>query len=233
MNQRIKDLWVIPGIVSVITGLILGTLFMVWGASYSGAPLHSPVPLGWFGGVFSAKVPAWSVGVALFILSLTVGMYFKQVERVRLANSHAAAQQATLKRCSESMQDMQARHVEELNRLRAPEPVLHASWSRDSWWTVEQGKREKMVCIGGTVTLQIDNIRETVTIVGVRIEGAELVSEFENFQIRQGVPAERWLSLSFRGLEATPGEPLSVVIQFEDLKGRAFTTRPATFRSNH
>lgn len=232
MDQKIKELWIIPIIIAVSVGLVLGLMFMIWGAWYSGIQLHSPLSFVWLSAVFTTQIPMWFLLLIVAFGSLVLGLYRRQIARTRFETNRNVALEGAIKQLGENQQELNERHAAEIRRLSSPEPVLHMSWQGTShWWWVELGA-QPIIRIGGDVLATVDNIKETVTLTNVRIEGAEFVGNLMPFKIEPGETIEKYLSLPFRGLSPEPNRPLTVKLLFEDLKGRIFEIRPVTFHAS-
>jgi hypothetical protein len=59
MNQRTKDLWVIPSIIALATGIPLGAGFMFLGLWLAGTPIKPSFSLEWLRAALFASLPVW------------------------------------------------------------------------------------------------------------------------------------------------------------------------------
>lgn len=77
MNQKTKELWLIPAVISFGTGIVLGVVFLYITAWATGATLRVPFTLGWIKSVFEVQIPLW--GVLLFgAATAIVTPYFRE-----------------------------------------------------------------------------------------------------------------------------------------------------------
>lgn len=109
-------------------------------------------------------------------------------------------------------------------------PELHIAWRGISGWCWTQYQDERVVRLSGDGPIQLDNISERVMMIGVRIEGAEFVGAFDNFNLEPGQPVFRGMNLDFRGIHPKGKEPLTVKLVFIDLRGNEYPTKEATFQ---
>lgn len=76
MDQKTRELWVIPIIISLVIGTLLGVIFLYLNAWATGVPIvHSPFTLGWIKLILLMRLPLWIVllfvaGTALIVLYL-------------------------------------------------------------------------------------------------------------------------------------------------------------------
>src|ERR1700728_2749052 len=78
MNPKTKELWVIPIIIALATGLPLGLGFMFLSLWFAGTPVTASFSLEWMTEVFSASLPIWITLVVLAIASIITGLFFRQ-----------------------------------------------------------------------------------------------------------------------------------------------------------
>ena len=111
-----------------------------------------------------------------------------------------------------------------------PTPELHIVWRVAGWcWTMHEG--ERVVRISGDAPVQLDNVSEKILFTGVRVEGAEFVGSFDNFELEPGQRTFRGMNLDFKGIEPEGKEPLTVKLTFVDFKGTLYPTKEATFKA--
>lgn len=113
-----------------------------------------------------------------------------------------------------------------------PTAVLHASWRADSdWgWATPHPERDPIYMIRGEVTLQMDNIAETVTITGLEIDGAEPVGAFDNFHVIPGRVQTRVMKIYFRGDAPESIDHYTIQLVFRDLRGDRYPTAAHRFK---
>lgn len=57
MNQRTRDLWVIPSIIALATGIPLGAGFLFLGLWLAGTPIKPAFSLGWLKAALLTSLP--------------------------------------------------------------------------------------------------------------------------------------------------------------------------------
>jgi hypothetical protein len=229
MDQRIKEQWVIPSIIALGVGSVLGVLFMVWGAWYTGIKLHALFSPAWVETIISVRLPMWVTLLTCAIGAVIFGMYRSQAVRVENEKSQKAALRHELKSAESQLEKANAEHAYELDKLKNPCPVLHMSWYGTSGWIWSGYETESVLSIQGDVTITMDNIQDKVTFISVHLEGAEYIGNFEPFKIDVGETTTRSMILNFRGLHPEIDRPLTVQLTFEDLKGKVYPTKPESF----
>jgi hypothetical protein len=116
---------------------------------------------------------------------------------------------------------------------RKPEPKLHASWLATSDWgwvgssLVDEGFRTYI--IRGEVTFLLENAPEPIYIVGVDIEGAKSMGDFENFALTSGQTEKRSMNLYFQGKAPEGNDHYEPALVFRDIKGNRYQTPPHRF----
>lgn len=111
-----------------------------------------------------------------------------------------------------------------------PTPELHIAWRVAGWcWTMHDG--ERVVRLSGDAPIQLDNMSEKILFTGVRVEGAEFVGVFDNFELEPGQRTYRGMNLDFKGIETKGKEPVTVKLTFVDFKGNLYPTKEATFKA--
>lgn len=113
-----------------------------------------------------------------------------------------------------------------------PGPLLHASWRADSdWgWATPHPKEDPIYMIRGEVTLQMDNITDTVTITGVEIEGADFKGQFDNFDLIPGRVETKRMKIHFRGQAPKSIDDYIVGLVFRDLRGNRYPAAEHRFK---
>jgi hypothetical protein len=110
-----------------------------------------------------------------------------------------------------------------------PAPELTLVWRFFGWcWTKQDG--EMAVRLTGDGFLQVDNVPEKVLMVDVRIEGAERVGIFDNFELEPGQRIFRGIGVDFKDLKPNGKEPITAVMTFVDFKGNLYPVKETTFK---
>lgn len=355
MNQKFKELWLIPIVPGIISGIVVGVPFMVWGAWYSGVKLHSLFSLDWFNAVLTAPLPMWIVLALLLGVAAIVPRLMRRNRKLKFEVEECGKENLAL---LEQMKQQGEKHLAEIEALEKPQPKLHAVWNQAqtlwhmgskagkpamqiagwiklsssdtdeilyllaayvndhradifmdvkvepgvlqdcqlvcffeppletdpnvpftatiaiedhknrkyelprqtfrptppatqfpiptpakpapelhiawrgvSGWCWTKYQDERVVRISGDGPIQLDNVPEKVIMTGVRVEGAEFVGVFDNFEIEPGKVISRGMNMDFRGIHSKGKEPLTVRLVFIDLRGNEYPTKEATFKA--
>lgn len=110
-----------------------------------------------------------------------------------------------------------------------PKPVLHFPWRVSGWCRIFH-EGEEALRISGDGPLHLDGITEKVLFTGVRIEGAEVVGVFDNFEVYPDQTEFRGINIDFRGIPVEDKENLTVKLTFVDLRGNEYPLKGTTFR---
>jgi hypothetical protein len=124
MQQKTKELWVIPIIITLGTGIPL-TLLGLW---LSGTPIHPSFSFSWMKVALSASLPMWVTLAVVLVAAILTGLFLRQ--RAKTAEQKALTDVRTA----------------EIERLRATEPKLHGVWNQaQTFWTIaKQGETLSM-----------------------------------------------------------------------------------------
>lgn len=205
MNQRTKELWLIPTIISLATGIAL--IFLeLW---LAGTPVNPSLSFAWIKLALFTSLPMWVTLVVLFLAVFVVGLFLSLVHTAEVEKLKA-----------------KERGVEK------PSPVLHTSWRGDSvWgWATPHPEEDPIYMVRGDVTLVMDNIAEAIIITGAEIEGAESVGNFDNFQLNPDQPETRGMRIYFRGKAPKGIDDYTVQLVFKDLRGNRYPTAEHRFK---
>lgn len=121
------------------------------------------------------------------------------------------------------------------NPLPNPKPgtVLHASWLTTSDWGwvgsnfVDEGFGTYI--IRGEVTFLLEQAPGPVHIVGVDIEGAKSLGDFENFDLTPGHTVKRTMKMYFQGKAPESNDYYEPLLVFRDIKGNKYPTKAHKF----
>jgi len=81
MNQKLKELWIIPIIVAVTTGIPISALFMFLGAWSTGVPIHNPFSVASVKAALSSDFPLWESLIIIAGAAILLGFNFHQRAR--------------------------------------------------------------------------------------------------------------------------------------------------------
>jgi len=221
MNQRTRDLWVIP----IITGIVLGAIFMFLGLWLAGTPINPSFSLGWLKLAFFASLPVWITLIVLLLTVILAGLFLRQRART-------AEETERKKHLEDQIAKLNHEHEAEIENLNSKEPTLHASWRGDSvWgWATAHPEEDPVYMVRGDVTFLMDNIAEPVILTGVEIDGAQSTGNFDNFQLNPNQPVIRGMRVYFRGKAPKGTEDYTVQLVFKDLRGNRYPTVDHRFK---
>lgn len=77
MDQKTKELWVIPSVIALATGIILGFLFLFLTAWATGVQLRSSFTFGWLKALLSVQMPLWTI-LLIAAVAAAVLLYSRQ-----------------------------------------------------------------------------------------------------------------------------------------------------------
>ena len=83
MNPKTKELWVIPTIIALATGIPLA-FFSLW---IAGSPINPSFSLRWMKMALYPSLPVWFTLVVLALATIITGLFFRQ--RARTSDERA------------------------------------------------------------------------------------------------------------------------------------------------
>jgi hypothetical protein len=163
MDQKIKELWVIPIIVALVTGIPIAAVFMFLTAWATGVPIHNPLSLSWVKPALFAQLPVWVTLIVVAVAAVITGMYFRQ--RARTADEKAQKRALMLERDFAETQ---------LAKHQADGPKLHVAWNTaQTFWGLGQVGPDRVMQIGGWAHISSSNTKELLIITNAFVEGTE------------------------------------------------------------
>jgi hypothetical protein len=78
MNPKTKELWVIPTIIALATGIPLGAGFMFLSLWLAGTPINASFSLEWIKVALSTSLPMWVTLAVLTVATIITGLFFRQ-----------------------------------------------------------------------------------------------------------------------------------------------------------
>ena len=209
MNPKTKELWVIPTIIALATGIPLA-FFSLW---IAGSPINPSFSLRWMKMALYASLPVWFTLVVLALATIITGLFFRQRARTsdeRAQRVHAAA---------------------EVEKLKANEPRLHGVWNQSQafWHMGRQGEAPAMQ-IGGWIDLTSSNTEEVMFLLAAYI-GEHRSQIFPDVEVRPSV-VNRCMVMLFMvpPLETDVTKLYEATIVVEDQYNRRFTLPLQRFR---
>jgi hypothetical protein len=221
MNPKTKELWVIPTIIALATGIPLAFLSL-W---LAGSPINPSFSLGWIKVALYASLPAWFTLVVLALATIITGFFFRQ----RATTSEERAQRVN---AETRIAKLNEEHAAEIENLKANEPRLHGVWNQSQafWHMGRQGEAPAMQ-IGGWIDLTSSNTEEVMFLLAAYI-GEHRSQIFPDVEVRPGV-VNRCMVMLFMvpPLETDATKPYEATIVVEDQFNRRFSLPPQRFRA--
>jgi hypothetical protein len=219
MDQKTKELWVIPTIVALVTGIPIAAVFMFLTAWATGVPIHNPLTLSWVKPALFAQLPVWATLIVVAVAAVIAGMYFRQ--RARTADEKG--QKAALRLEREFAED-------QLAKLQADAPKLHVAWNTaQTFWSLGQVGPDRAMQIGGWAHISSSNTKEPLIITNAFLEGTE-----GRAMLPVNVPPGRLVYTQFMAfcspVLAKPGQPFKTRLIATDHQNRRYVLEENTFR---
>jgi membrane protein implicated in regulation of membrane protease activity len=165
MNQRTKDLWVIPIVISLATGIVLGAIFMFLGPWLTGTSIHPSFSLRWLKLALFVFLPVWVTLVVLLVTVILAGLFLRQRART-------AEETERRKHLEDQIAKLNQEHEAEIEKLNSKEPRLHGVWNNSqTFWHLGRKGQEPMMQIGGWIDLTSSNTDEVIYLLAAYIDG--------------------------------------------------------------
>lgn len=221
MNPKTKELWVIPTIIALATGISLGFGFMFLSLRLAGTPIHASFSLGWIKVVLSTSLPVWVTLTVLAVATIITGLFFRQ--RARTAEEGAKLVSAT-----HSLQE----HAAEIEKLKAKETKLHGVWNQSqAFWHMGRQGEAPMMQIGGEIDLTSSNTKDVMFLLAAYI-GEHRSQIFMDVEVKPNVVNRCTLMLYMvPPLEMDATKQYEATIVVEDQYNRKFPLPHQRFRA--
>jgi len=152
MNQRTRELWLIPTIISLATGIPLGAGFMFLGLRLAGTPIPPSLSFTWVKLALFASLPVWVTLVVLFVTAIIAGLFFRQRARTAEERQEKSSVTQAVGRLENQIAKLDQAHTAEVEKLKAKEPRLHGVWNNSqTFWHLGRKGQETMMQIGGWI----------------------------------------------------------------------------------
>jgi hypothetical protein len=231
MNPRTKELWLIPIIIALATGIPLGAGFMFLGLLVAGTPINASFSFGWIEAALSTSLPVWVTLIVLVAATIITGVFFRQ--RARTAEERAQSVSAihSLEEAENRIAKLDEEHAAEIGRLKANEPRLHGVWNQSQafWHMGRQGEAPAMQ-IGGWIDLTSSNTKEVMFLLAAYI-GEHRSQIFPDVEVKPNVVNRRMVMLFMvPPLETDATKPYEATVVVEDQYNRKFSLPLQRFR---
>ena len=172
MNQRTKELWLIPTIIALATGIPLGACFMLLGLWLSGSPIHPSFSLGWVKLALFASLPVWVTLVVLLVAVFIAGLFLRQRARTGEEIEQKSSAIETVGRLENQIAKLNQEHAAETEKLSTKGPKLHGVWNNSqTFWHLGRKGTEPMMQVGGWIDLTSSNTVEVIYLLAAYIDG--------------------------------------------------------------
>jgi hypothetical protein len=227
VNQKNKELWVIPSIVTLAWGLVLIPV----AAWLTNVPMRTVVTFTGIKNLWFAPVSAWIVLVVLLTAACISYLYW----RSHAALNEERAKTQTLETESVSASDTQRQeimdlintHQREMNAIRVPAPRLEVVWE-ESFWGEDTVQGRPAIYLSGWAFFSIHYGSSACVLVQASVNGSETVSIPP---IHLGGRSDRkQFFTNVMPPMGTHGEPLQATITFIDTRNRRYVLLERTFQ---
>jgi hypothetical protein len=212
MDKKIKELWVVPLIIALATGIPLGVLFTLLGLWLAGTPIHASFSINWLEAVLSTTLPVWVTLVVVAVATLLMGLYSRQ--RAKTAEQKA----------------LKGEYKTEIEKRKTKEPRLHAIWNQQQvYWTLAKQGETPLMQIGGWIDLTSSNTHEVLFLLAAYI-GEHRSQIFTEIEVKPNEVNRRMVMLFIAPLrELDDTKPYNATIVVEDQYNRRFSLPPHRF----
>lgn len=172
MNPRTRELWVIPTVISLATGILVSAGFLLLGLRLAGTPVHLSFSLGWLKVALFASFPVWVTLLVLLATILMTGLFLRQRARTAEETKQKSSALEELTRHENQIARLNREHAAEMEALRAKEPRLHGVWNTNqTFWALGRKGPEPMMQIVGWIDLTSSNTEEVIYLLAAYIDG--------------------------------------------------------------
>jgi membrane protein implicated in regulation of membrane protease activity len=232
MNQRTKDLWVIPSIIALATGIPLGAGFMFLGLWLAGTPIQPSFSMHWLKAALFASLPVWVTLVVLLAAAVFAGLFLRQRARTKQESAQSNSLLQKVGQMEEQIGTVNREHLAELETLRAKEPRLHGVWNNSqTFWHLGRKGQEPMMQIGGWIDLTSANTEEILYLLAAYING-QRSDIFMDVAVKPHMVNRAQVVLYMvPPLETETTKPFTATIVVEDQFNRKHELPTQTFRA--
>jgi membrane protein implicated in regulation of membrane protease activity len=225
MNQRTKELWVIPAIIALVTGIPLGGGFMFLGLWLAGTPIRPSLSLEWLKLALFASLPVWVTLVVLLVAVVLSGLFLRQRART-------AEETERKNHLEDQIAKLNQEHDAEIEKLNAKEPRLHGVWNNSqTFWHLGRKGEEPMMQIGGWIDLTSSNTDGAIYLLAAFING-QRSDIFMDVAVKPNiVNHDQVMLFMVPPLETDATRPFNATIVVEDQYNRKHELPAHTFRA--
>jgi hypothetical protein len=232
VNQKTKELWVIPAIVAIVTGILLGTLFMFLGPWLAGTPIHVSLSFAWMTAELSARLPIWVTLCVIVAAAVAVGLFIRQRARTAEEKAQRVALFHSLEHSEVELEKLKEAHAMEIQKLKQTPPIIEVVWTPGTcWWGKDLVNGEERIYLRGMVHLSTRNVRVDLTLVQAQVN-ENAPGEFGPLFVRLGRVLDIELFVETAPPIGRETEDLMAQITFIDNRNRRYTIPEQVFRWN-
>jgi hypothetical protein len=161
MNPKTKELWVIPIIIALATGVPLGVGFMFLSLWLEGTPVNATFSLEWITEVLSTSLPMWVALAVLAVASVITGLFFRQRAKTGQERAQWVSAIHSLELAEDRIAKLNEEHAAQIEKLKAKDPRLHGVWNQlQAFWHMGRHGEALAMQIGGWIDLTSSNTED-------------------------------------------------------------------------
>jgi membrane protein implicated in regulation of membrane protease activity len=232
MNQKTKELWIVPTIIALATGIPLGAGFMFFGLWLGGTPIHPSFSLDWLKLALLAPLPVWVTLAVLFVTVIVTGLLFRQRARTADEVKQRSSANQAVSRLENQIAKLNQEHASEMEALNAKSAKLHGVWNNSqTYWHLGRKGQEPMMQIGGWIDLTSFNTEDVTYLLAAYISGKRS-DMFMDVAVKPNmVNCEQVMLHMVPPLETDDSKPFTATIVVEDQYNRKYELPVHTFRA--
>lgn len=217
MNPKTKELWVIPTIIALATGIPLGAVFMFLGLWLAGSPVNASLSFEWIRVALFTSLPVWITLVVLAVATILTGLLFRQRARMVEERAHWVSATHLLEDAENRIAKLKEDHAADIEKLKAKEPKLHGVWNQSQvFWHLGRQGEAPMMQIGGWIDLTSSNTKEVIFLLAAYI-GEHRSQTFMEVEVKPNIVNRCMVMLHMvPPLETDATKPYDATIVVED-----------------
>ncbi len=244
MDQKTKELWVIPAIVGIVTATVVSFVFIYITAWVMGLPLMHKFSFEWIFAALQARVPVWTVLLVVVALAGFFTLFLSQRVKTKIAEKlaksakteldEAVAHRETQTRTNLDIINTRQREISATPILTAPPaPRLVAVWGSDSCkWGPDFLNGRPAIYVRGSGHISLANMpagTRGINLVQASVNGNPPI-DCGPFIIPNGTATLLDLFIVTEPVIGEANEPLVVQITFIDDRGNRYQLPEQTFQ---
>ena len=232
MNPKTKELWVIPIVIALATGIPLGAAFMFLGLWLAGTPVQASFSVEWIRGALSTSLPVWVTLSVLAVAAIITGLLSRQRARTADERTRRVSAIHSLGCAENQIAELNEKHAAEMERRNAKELRLHGVWNQSqTFWHMGSHGEAPMMQIGGWIDLTSSNTKEMLFLLAAYI-GEHRSQMFMDVEVKPNIVNRCQIMLFMvPPLETDATKPYDATIVVEDQYNRKFSLPLQRFRA--